>query len=309
MEQHSDSQIQYRVCDDTGDGVITVYAIRAGIEVAFVEAHMKEMEFGFFERLSSRPYVEIRYCREGRMEQDTGREFFYLMPGDCLLTVQNPGGHPVHLPLGHYHGISIGISTSLPEDGFRTFLRGMKLEPEAVAQSHGAGQTPVILRAVPTLWRFFEDIYQVPEEKREDYLRIKLPELLYLLSELPSVNETACGTVPRNQVELSKQVAGYISSHLREKITLKDLTARYGVSDTYLQMMFRAVYGMPVISFIRAQKMQQAAQMLIHTASSVGEIAQIFGYENESKFSAAFKRIMGDSPGIYRKEHTKIRIL
>ena len=94
-----------------------------------------------------------------------------------------------------------------------------------------------------------------------------------------------------------------------EKITVKQLTLEFGVSDTYLQNAFRSVYGMPVISFIRTQKMQSAAQVLIHTTRTIDEIAEEFGYENESKFSAAFKRIMGDTPGVYRKEHTKVKII
>ena len=49
--------------------------------------------------------------------------------------------------------------------------------------------------------------------------------------------------------------------------------------------------------------------MLIHTMRTIDEIAEEFGYENESKFSAAFKKIMGDSPSVYRKEHSKIKII
>ena len=93
------------------------------------------------------------------------------------------------------------------------------------------------------------------------------------------------------------------------KITVKQLTLAFGVSDTYLQNAFRSVYGMPVISFIRTQKVQSAAQVLIHTNRTIDEIAEEFGYENESKFSAAFKKIMGDPPGVYRKEHTKVKII
>ena len=82
----------------------------------------------------------------------------------------------------------------------------------------------------------------------------------------------------------------------------------FGVSDTYLQKSFRAVYGMPVASFIRVQKMQQAAQTLIHTDKSIDEVAAEYGYANESKFSAVFKKLMGDSPSVFRKEHSKITI-
>lgn len=96
---------------------------------------------------------------------------------------------------------------------------------------------------------------------------------------------------------------------MNDKLSLKDLTEKFGVSDTYLQKSFRAVYGMPVASFIRAQKMQKAAQILIHTERSVDEIAEEFGYMNESKFSAVFKKIMGDTPSVYRSEHTKLKIL
>ena len=115
--------------------------------------------------------------------------------------------------------------------------------------------------------------------------------------------------VPHAQVEIVKAVTDYITRNLNGKITVKQLTLEFGVSDTYLQNAFRSVYGMPVISFIRTQKMQCASQILIHTTRTIDEIAEEFGYENESKFSAAFKKIMGDSPSIYRKEHTKIKII
>ena len=107
---------------------------------------------------------------------------------------------------------------------------------------------------------------------------------------------------------LVKAVSEYISSNLNEKISVKQLTKEFGVSATYLQNAFRSVYGMPVIRFIRIQKMQSAAQSLIRTSCTIEEIAEEFGYENESKFSAAFKKIMGDPPGIYRKEHSKVKI-
>ena len=107
---------------------------------------------------------------------------------------------------------------------------------------------------------------------------------------------------------LVKAVSEYISSNLNEKISVKQLTKEFGVSATYLQNVFRSVYGMPVISFIRVQKMRSAAQILIRTSRTIEEIAEEFGYENESKFSTAFKKIMGNPPGTYRKEHSKVKI-
>lgn len=50
--------------------------------------------------------------------------------------------------------------------------------------------------------------------------------------------------------------------------------------------------------------MQAAALDLIQTEKSVLEIAGECGYDNASKFSAAFKEIMGEAPLEYRKAHT-----
>ena len=76
-----------------------------------------------------------------------------------------------------------------------------------------------------------------------------------------------------------------------------------------MQTVFKGVYGVPVFSYIRIQKMQCAAQQLIATDLPIAEIAGIFGYTNESKFSAAFKAVMGDTPGMWRKEHRKLNII
>ena len=49
--------------------------------------------------------------------------------------------------------------------------------------------------------------------------------------------------------------------------------------------------------------MNAAALQLIHTERTVTDIASEFGYDNTSKFSAAFAKIMGETPAEYRKQH------
>lgn len=137
-----------------------------------------------------------------------------------------------------------------------------------------------------------------------------MPELLYRMKYANS--NSGCLTrrpASRSQLDIVKAVSDYIDQNLNGKITIKQLTSEFGVSDTYLQNAFRSIYGMPVVRFIRAQKMQSAAQLLIHTTRKVDKIAEALGYENESKFSAAFRKVMGAPPGAYRGEHTTVTIL
>ena len=67
------------------------------------------------------------------------------------------------------------------------------------------------------------------------------------------------------------------------------------------------MYGVPVFSYIRIQKMQAAALQLIHTPLTVMEIAAGCGYDNASKFASAFREIMGETPAEYRKMHSQIK--
>lgn len=301
---------EYSFTNETGDAAITVYSIFPGIEVAYVSVHMDHFDFEEMERVRGDQYVGFHYCREGRIEQEVDAEFFYLMPGDCSVVIRDKPTKKFSLPMKHYHGIGIGIDSSLAKDYFSGFLQNSRITPLEAAKRICGEHHSAVLRSVASLERIFSDCYSIPEEQKHDYLKIKVLELLYVLCSMETADfhleET---TVPRSQVELVKRVADYISDNINRKITVKDLTVKFGVSDTYLQNSFRFVYGMPVISFIRAQKMQCAAQVLIHTNRSVDDIADEFGYINESKFSAVFKKIMGDTPSIYRKEHSKIKIL
>lgn len=296
--------------DDTGDAKAIVYHLFPGLEVTYISVHMSDFDFGIFELGERKNYVSIHYCREGRIEQEVNQEFFYLMPGDCSIAIQDKMQKMFHLPLKHYHGISIGINLDVISSPLNTYLENCDCSPLDALQHICGGMSHIVLRSSEAAKKFFGELYEFDYDQRLDYLRVKMPELFYRMKYAKTDSSYYDrNLVPRTQVEFVKVVSDYITQNLNDKITVKQLTREFGISDTYLQNAFRSVYGMPVISFIRAQKMQSAAQTLIHTTRTVEEIAEEFGYENESKFSAAFKKIMGDSPGIYRKEHSKIKII
>ena len=301
---------EYFYENETGDAQIIVYELFPGIEVAYASVHMDCFDFSETEGAFREKYVGFHYCREGRIEQEADGEFFYLMPGDCSVVIQDKKVKQYSLPLKHYHGISIGIDIDAAPEIFAAYLGKQEISPLLIAKRLCGDRHSTILRSVDQLKHIFTESYSVDENLRMDYLKVKLLELLVLLHQLGHAGFSGQeNSVPRTQAELVKQAAKYISQNINAKLSLKGLSARFAVSETYLQSSFRAVYGMPVISFIRAQKMQSAAQTLIHTTRSVDEIAEEFGYINESKFSAAFKKIMGDSPSTYRREHSKVKIV
>ena len=310
MYQQEKNVSQYAFSDDSGDAHATVYRLFPGVEAAFVSAHMARFDFGVLDQGKWNRYAIIHYCREGRMEQEVDREFFYLMPGDCSVAMENRGRKQFHLPLGHYHGIVIGIDPEGVAEPLKSYLESCGCPPWAALSHICGGKSHIVLRSSEIAGKYFESLYDGEEDQRLNDLRVRIPELFLRMKQAKTDRSYFDRSfVPRTQVELVKAVSDHISRNINGKIMVKDLTREFGISDTALQNAFRSVYGMPVIRFIRAQKMQTAAQSLIHTDQTIEKIAAEFGYENESKFSAAFKKIMGDSPGVYRREHSKIEIL
>ena len=70
------------------------------------------------------------------------------------------------------------------------------------------------------------------------------------------------------------------------------------------QKIFKELHGTTPNLYRLEAKMNEAAALLINTDKSLMEIALDMGYENQGKFSAAFKKSIGLLPTQYRRRHT-----
>lgn len=308
MIEETEAIKQYTYENETGDAVLTVYTIFSGIQVVYNSVHMDYFELTVQERRGN--YIEIQHCAEGRMEQEIGNDFLYLMPGDLSISKKNCMAQRYSFPLRHYHGVTIAIDIEKAPKCFSEFMTDVKIQPIAVVDRFCHTKHNAVLRADAYIAHVFSEIYTMREDLRLGFLKIKLLELLYILNilEIPNA-ETPKRSLSRVQVNLAKAAAHYISEHMDRRITIMELAKQFSVSDVHLRTVFKGVYGVPIFTYIRIQKMQCAAQELIKTDHSIADIAHTFGYSNESKFSAAFKAIMGDTPAVWRKMHAKVNIL
>lgn len=101
--------------------------------------------------------------------------------------------------------------------------------------------------------------------------------------------------------KLAKHTEQYLLNNLSRHVTLEELTEEFGVSGTTLKKHFREDHGMSLYAWFKAQRMQAAAKALRSSRDSILKIAGDYGYENASKFSAAFRDVFGVSPREYRK--------
>jgi AraC-like DNA-binding protein len=77
-----------------------------------------------------------------------------------------------------------------------------------------------------------------------------------------------------------------------------------GMSRTVFALRFKASVGASPMEYLTRWRMMLAADALRHPHKTITSIAVAVGYDSDSAFSTAFKRIMGCSP---RKYHSRMR--
>jgi transcriptional regulator GlxA family with amidase domain len=88
-----------------------------------------------------------------------------------------------------------------------------------------------------------------------------------------------------------------------EAWTTERLAEEAGLSRSALHQRFVSFIGQPPMQYLAQWRMQLAASWLRDTDAKVFDIALDVGYENETAFSRAFKRSVGESPGTWRRAH------
>jgi AraC-like DNA-binding protein len=83
--------------------------------------------------------------------------------------------------------------------------------------------------------------------------------------------------------------------------TLQELGERVGMSRSIFALRFKQTVGTSPMEYLTRWRMLVASDRLTHSSDPLSAIARSLGYESESAFSTAFKRVMGSSPRRYSR--------
>ena len=88
--------------------------------------------------------------------------------------------------------------------------------------------------------------------------------------------------------------------------TLQELAEHVGMSRSIFAQRFKETVGYSPMEYLTRWRMLLAGDRLENSKDPVSAIALSLGYESESAFSTAFKRVMGCSPRQYGRERTQV---
>lgn len=87
---------------------------------------------------------------------------------------------------------------------------------------------------------------------------------------------------------------------LDEPLEIRALARQLGVSPDRLERAFHREAGQPPAAYLRQMRLRHAADLLLHSATPVQEVALACGFQNPSSFARAFRQEFGRSPRALR---------
>lgn len=112
----------------------------------------------------------------------------------------------------------------------------------------------------------------------------------------------------QNVVDLRvARVLKAVQAEPARRFTVRDLAKLAGASRASFVRLFLVATGESPQRWLRARRLEQAAQLLVSGDERLAEIAARVGYVSEFALSRAFKRRYGLSPAVYRRQSLTLR--
>lgn len=154
--------------------------------------------------------------------------------------------------------------------------------------------------------QWFREIWQESREQQDCYelmIKIRLQSILAQIIRSYDCIDRSKATRPVQTSELRSmnEVLSFIDEHLSEEIRLADLAAIAHVSPSYFSTLFKQYNGLPPVEFVVGQRVRRAIEYIRTTDMALPEVAAACGFNNNTNFYKAFRRITGRTPAYYRR--------
>ena len=291
----------YTFYGESGRGFLRVREASPGVTIMYNEYCLSWCKSGFD---AQDDLLVLDFCRKGRMNYvsklGTGR----YDAGDMCINSRSDHSGTYYFPFGHYVGVTVSFDLCFLRNN-REALSAYPVDIQELHQKLLSHNERSIVRGDKFEEHLFSGFYDVPAGIRDDYYYHLVCELLLYLESLEPLKHAYLKPfIDRDNINKIVAIRDYLVKDVERHHTINDLAKRFDIPSTTLKTCFRAVYGDPVFSYMRTYRANKAAALLIRCPSlSIADIAVRVGYANPSKFSEAFKSIMGCLPSAYRKKH------
>jgi AraC-like DNA-binding protein len=127
-----------------------------------------------------------------------------------------------------------------------------------------------------------------------------LPRVIHALERLYEQNVSIRES--KSYHHLIKEIRKYIEeNYANPDLSLNHISDKFSVNAKYSSQLFKEEFGMKFVDFLVNLRMEHAKKLLLETDDPIQEISLQVGYVQPISFGRAFKKIVGVTPGDFRK--------
>ena len=250
-------------------------------------------------------------------------EINYVMSGSAWLETEN-GRHEVRegefcfLSTGIYHDIvaergaqvvGIIVSGITIEQTLYRLLQWDNILTSFFRSVLDGEKTSYMIISVPVERRIREILRGLLHEYyvKEEYAREIIPDHLvilfaFILRRCGENYRRYEGNEDRTGAGPMLAILKYIQTHYQET-SLSNVAEQFHYEPSYLGKLIKTSTGKNYTDIVRDLRISEAKRLLCGTDLSVNEIAAAIGCESRVHFFRSFRKVVGITPGEYRKKH------
>lgn len=281
---------------------ISRHKVFDGIDLMFL--NVKQETIQFYAKSHTKTFA-INHCEEGRIEcKFTSGEYLYMGPGDMSLGwhISSNYQHENYFPTKLFKGVVLLVDVEKAQPVLDALVIEARIDLTQLANRFCEhSDFGMMMEETEAVRQIFSSLYNVPDQIKGHYFKLKVIEIFLLLSIISTTNHEKRSSYRKQQVDIVKAVNEYISTQFMKRITIDSLSDQFDIPTSTLKRCFKGVYGTTIHHYLKECRINAAKRLLQESDQSILEIANAVGYENGSKFTSAFKEATGVTPSAYRK--------
>ena len=99
-----------------------------------------------------------------------------------------------------------------------------------------------------------------------------------------------------------KRIREFIDSNLDEPLSAEQLSTEVRLGPNYFQRAFKKSFGVSPHTFLVQRRIARAQELMLSTEQPLAEIALMSGFSDQAHFTTRFRRALGTTPGLWRRE-------
>ena len=234
--------------------------------------------------------LEVMFIYEGTGNYSIGGEFYSVKKGDIL--VFNAGDvHDEHpLPSKDLAIYSCGIAN-------------LKINNLPLNHIISKKQCPIINadKYIEQIKHFFESLIFYATQSNFTNQEIIYYNTLSFLLTVHNIFNVKEQNQRTKKITLGLRIKEFLDKYYLEQIDVESISDALNVNRYYLSHTFKAFTGYSPKQYIIRRRLGEAQSLLLNSDYSVAQIANKVGYSNVSNFHNIFEKVIGMSPGKYKK--------